>query len=174
MEEIWKDVKGYEGIYQVSNLGRIKSLSRNTKNQYAYKEKIIKQIKDKRGYLIVNIKKRATKVHRIVAEAFIPNPNNLPQVNHIDGNKLNNNVDNLEWCTQKENIQHGWKIGLYGENAHIKRKKVIQYTLDGKFIKEYCSANEASRQTGILCTNICRCCRGERNKAGGYKWNYGI
>lgn len=116
MKEIWKDVKNYEGLYQVSNLGNVKVLDRIVnsaiKNNTKVKRKgrMLKQY-IKQGYpqvtLTLNNKRKYCNVHRLVAEAFIPNPNNLPQINHIDENKLNNNVDNLEWCTAKYNCNYG-------------------------------------------------------------------
>lgn len=124
-EEIWKDIKGYEGIYQVSNLGRVKSLPRfhKTKNGYYSKVKILTPIKNDRGYLLVGLSKEWKKqkifVHRLVAEAFIPNPNNLPQVNHINEfEKDNNCVENLEWCSCKYNCNYGTR------NSRIRGNKI--------------------------------------------------
>ena len=123
MNEIWKDIKGYEGIYQVSNLGRVKALERTwysgrngctkrTKPEHIMKYRLAKNT----GYCLLKLVKNGVEkhvfVHRLVAETFIPNPNNLPEVNHIDGNKENNCVDNLEWCTEKENISHAIKNKL--------------------------------------------------------------
>ena len=132
MEEVWKDVKGYEGYYQVSNLGNIKSLERIIENSgthtgyYKIKERILKprENKNRNGYYELSLRKdgkeKRFKVHRLVACAFIENPYNKPEVNHIDGNKSNNCVFNLEWATSKENKKHAWNIGLNNSN-HKKR-----------------------------------------------------
>lgn len=111
MEEIWKDIKEYEGIYQVSNLGRVKSL------KHSKEGKLLKGRVTGKGYLSValfrNSVRKSNSIHRLVAEAFIPNPENKPEVNHIDENKLNNDVSNLEWVTSKENSNHGTRNLLY-------------------------------------------------------------
>ena len=136
MEEMWRDIKGYEGLYQVSNLGRVKSLSRfhnNNSGGYLSKERILKQ-SIKRGYLTVGLcnsgKVKTYSVHRLVAIAFIDNPNNKKAVNHIDGNKTNNNVDNLEWCTYSENQKHAYKTGLHksttGEKSSFNKLNAIE------------------------------------------------
>ena len=168
--EIWKDIEDFKG-YQVSNLGRVKSpdLYVIINNSFVLYKKgnILKPYKHKKtGYLSVGITKKSTiMVHRLVAKTFIPNPNNYPCINHKDEDKMNNNVDNLEWCTHKYNNN-------YGNNTKKLCKPVIQYDLNGNFIKEYYGANEASRQTGILCTSICKCCRGERRKTKGFVFKY--
>lgn len=121
MKEIWKNIDNYE-YYQVSNLGRIKMLSYITSDGRKLKEKNRKTFINNKGYLIVNIKGKHFLVHRLVAQAFIPNPNNLPQINHKDENKLNNKVDNLEWCTAKYNSNYGtkpYKISLIHKNKKI-------------------------------------------------------
>ncbi len=128
MEEIWRDIAGYEGLYQVSNLGRVKSLERTTKRFNGFKvceykdgNKILKQSKNYKGYLFVGLckngKEKKYKVHRLVAEAFIDNPNNLPQVNHKNENKECNISNNLEWCTNKYNCNYGTR------NERIYKKK---------------------------------------------------
>ena len=125
--EIWKDIKGYEGLYQISNLGRVKVLPRKRKNGtnfYIQKERIIKpQLKDGRYYgigLHKNGKLKNFLIHRLVAEAFLPNTHNYKQVNHIDANKHNNRADNLEWCSQEQNLYHALVNGLLtkGKKAH--------------------------------------------------------
>lgn len=148
MKEIWKDIKDYEGVYQVSNLGRVKSLSRfhnNNSGGYLSKERILKQ-NIKRGYLTVGLckegKTKTYSVHRLVAIAFIVNPHNKKTVNHIDGNKTNNLVSNLEWCTYSENQQHAFNIGLHqptiGENSsfhklNLKEVEEIRKNFDGNY-----------------------------------------
>lgn len=120
MDEIWKDVKGYEGLYQVSNLGRIKSLDRHfirsNNKSFTYKGKILKGSLDTKGYIQIELKGNGQRdiraLHRLIAIAFIPNPENKPQIDHLDGNKTNNKVTNLEWVTCRENIRRAWRNGL--------------------------------------------------------------
>lgn len=130
MEEIWKDIPNYEGLYQISNLGRVKSLPRKGTN--TKKERILKFAKSNKNYLIAILtkhnKRNAKSVHRLVAEAFIPNPNNFPQVNHKDENRHNNCVDNLEWCTNRYNCNYGNRsaklsLALKGHPCWYKGKK---------------------------------------------------
>lgn len=153
--EIWKEVIGYEGLYQVSNFGRIKK-----------RNHIFKQYKDRVGYLNVVLTKnqirKTKKVHRLVAEAFIENKENLPIINHKDGNKKNNSIDNLEWVTYKENSIHAVKTGL------IKTKPVICIETN----KKYNSVKEASIDVGAFDGHISKVCKGIRNTAGGYHWKY--
>lgn len=185
MEEMWKDIKGYEGLYQVSNTGKIRSLGRTVeiidkngrKVTRVYPSKILRYARDKRGYcrtsLTLNGKSTTLIVHRIVAQTFIPNLDNKPQVNHIDGNKENNNVKNLEWCTAKENTKKAFEIGLKkkGKDVH-NSKPVYQFDMNMNFIRKYETITEASKETKILHSGISRCCTGKRNQAGGFIWRY--
>ena len=181
INEIWKDIKGYEGLYQVSNFGRVKSLERESWNGKAYfikKEQIRTILKDTGGYYYIGLTKEGkTKnymVHRLVAEAFIPNPDNYPEVNHKDENKLNNCVDNLEWCTSKYNANYGNRNNKVKEIIRKKgiNKPVLQYDLDGNFIKEYDALYQAYKATGIRHTNISTCCRGIYKQSGGFIWKF--
>lgn len=164
--ETWKDIKGYEGLYQVSNCGNV----RNRTRQITLKE-------HKAGYkqvlLFKNGKGNMFLVHRLVANAFIPNPLNLPVVNHIDENKKNNNSTNLEWCTVSENNQkyienhekdHGRKISI--------RTKVGQYTPNGELVKVWENPREIVKQMHMNQWSITECCKGNRHTAYGYKWKY--
>lgn len=143
------------------------------------RSKILKQGENAKGYLQIGLakggKRTTKKVHRLVAEMFIPNPNNLPQVNHIDGNKKNNNVENLEWCTNKYNIEEAWKMGLAkgkrGEK-HPHSKSVNQYDLNGNFIKKWNCMIDIKNELGYLDSSISLCCRGKYKKAYGYIWKY--
>ena len=181
--EIWKEIKGYEGMFAVSNLGRVKSLARRVSNHTGFinkPERILKQVKDIKGYLRVYLHKNGEKkfipVHRLVSFAFISNPENKPQVNHIDGNKQNNHVENLEWCTNQENQIHAVRMGL---NDHSKyesgrpKRKVNQIDIStGKIIKTFNSIADASRV--FHTSNIGECCRGKygRKTVCGYKWEF--
>lgn len=179
MKEIWKDIKGYEGFYQVSNMGRVKGIEREVYSGHNYsvlrieKEKIYKGYKVKNGYiyqtLLKNGKRKTFKLHRLVAETFIPNPDNKPQVNHIDGDKENNKVSNLEWVTRKENLNHAYKTGL------SKICPVLQYDLEGNYLREFKSIDEATRYMGKKYHgNIMMCCQSnnKRKTAYGYIWKY--
>lgn len=180
MEE-WKDIKGYEGLYQVSNLGRVKSLNRTSTHSKGYiahyKEKILKQSFERNGYARVGLSKYGkTKlyyIHVLVAEAFINNPDNLPEVNHIDEDKTNNCVDNLEWCNHKYNSIHGTRANRISK-AMTNNKKVSKQVLCIETGVIYSSVHEAGRQMNLDFSEIATVCRGYRNRktAGGYHWKY--
>lgn len=161
MEE-WRDIKNYEGRYQVSNFGRIKSLKGS--------EKILK-LDCRRGYPYVVLRKnhnsRGIAVHRLVAKMFIPNPENKAQVNHIDGNKTNNKVENLEWCSPKENVIHSNRVLERGRG-----KKIKQYDRQGNLLRVWLNAYQASETTGTCRRNINACCNGLYHSAGGYVWKW--
>jgi len=170
MKEMWKAVKGYEGLYDVSNFGRIKSYPRNGTIK---KERILKQTIDTTGYFIVglhkNNKQKKVCVHWLVADAFIPKRKGHEVINHIDGNKLNNNVTNLERCTQKHNVRESFRLGL---QTPYNEKVVLQYDSNGNFIKEWKSGCEAGRQLNMSQSNISACCRGLRQQANGFVWKF--
>lgn len=195
--EEWKFIPGCS-YYQVSNLGRVKSLDKyitfnnnGTLCTILKKGKILKPVLLNQGYLAVSIvfdnkERKLCKIHRLVASAFIPNPNNLPYINHKDEVRTNNRMDNLEWCTPKYNSNYsdtGRKTGAKIINRKDLSRPVEQYDLEGNFIAEYPSINEAQRCTGISETCIINYCRGyyinystgkkvNVNHAGGYKWKY--
>ena len=171
--EIWKDIEGYEGLYQVSNLGRVKSLNYHRTG----KEKILR-LEKSQGYYIadlcINGKAKHYKVHRLVAEAFIPNPENLPEINHKDENPSNNNVNNLEYCDRKYNNSYG------SRNERSKQKQIndinksvpiVQIDLNNDTVAIWPSMAEAQRN-GFNLGNIYLCCNGRQNTHKGYKWIY--
>ena len=175
LNEIWKPIKGYEGLYEVSNFGRIRSLDRwcsNGRGKQLKKGKILKPQKNRYGYLYINLYKNGIMkhitIHKLVAEVFLPNPNNLPCVNHKDECKSNNVVNNLEWCSYSYNINFGTR-----NKRMIKKrcKPVVQYTLDGQFVREWESTNECYRN-GFNQGAVAACCRGERKTYKGFLWEY--
>lgn len=202
--EVWKDVKGYEGLYQVSNLGRVKSLKRQRNANLMYSktatvpERILKYGVSQ-GYLAVTLAKNKVntkiRVHKLVAINFIPNPENKPYINHKDGNKHNNAVDNLEWATPKENTKHAIDYGLincmctFEGHRHTEETKkrmresrkwgsskyhrvISQYTKDGKFIKEWNGFVEIEKVLGYDRRNLQSCCKNKIPSAYGYIWRY--
>ena len=162
MQEYWRDIKGYDGLYQVSNYGRIKSFIRYNDGR------IIKQCIGRRYWKVILYKDKKEKclfVHRIVAKAFIPNPLNKEQINHKDGNKLNNKVSNLEWCSREENMDHARANGL------INSKKVLKIK-NGVVVCKYDSAYQAAKMNKLSYPNIWYCLNGKQKTAGGYEWKY--
>lgn len=189
MQEVWKPVNGWEGLYEVSNLGRVRSL--HYKKPY-----IMHPIVDNYGYVRISLVKPNSKkykrcgVHRLVAEAFISNPDNLPQINHKDENKQNNNVNNLEWCTNKYNCNYrnhcknvsASRLGMKFSELHLKNlrnshakvqgKRVGQYDTTGKLLNVFDSLSDAGRCFKTSAQNISHCCNGITNSAVGYIWRF--
>lgn len=179
--EIWRDIPNYEGLYQISNFGRVKSLSK-----YHSRKEIVMILRDNMyGYLTVGLSKnnktKRIKVHKLVMDSFnhdrsifkyAPNENisdidlNKLEINHIDGNKHNNNVANLEWCTKSYNSIHSYKNKLH------KNIPVNQFSLNGELIKTWFCAKVAAKELGIYNSNIVHCCRHKRKQTGGYMWEY--
>lgn len=176
MEEQWKDIIDYEGLYQVSNLGNVKSLNYN----HTGKEQILKASKTKDGYFQVplwkNGERKWSRVHRLVASHFIPNDDLFKtQINHKDENKQNNNVNNLEWCNLQYNNNYGTRnkrIAKSNTNNQNRSKSVSQYSLDGTFIREWQSMSEIKRKLGYQQANICYCCKGKYKTSYGFIWKY--
>lgn len=191
MEEVWKDIEGFEGRYQVSNLGRVKSLCYHNGTN----ERILKQRNNLSGYPIVNLYKKGSNqgklktVHRLVAEQFIPNEKNFPMINHKDENPENNNADNLEWCDCRYNVLYSLK--LHPERIEKIREKqkrkiayerktspykykseVIQKTKDGERIKKFKNTREICKEMNFNQSPILECCKGNRKTAYGYKWEF--
>lgn len=165
--EIWKDIEGYEGLYQVSSEGRVKSLNYNRTGE----EKIMKGTKNNKDYFTVSLckegKTKTFSIHRLVATAFLPNPNNLPQVNHRNEDKTDNRVENLEYCDSKYNNNYGTR------NERIS-KPILQFNLDGEFIKKWDGAREVERELGFNHGDISTCCRGKIKTAYGFVWMYAV
>ena len=180
--EIWKPIEGYAD-YLISNLGRVKSIKFN-------REKILKTYQDKHNYWRVNLcengKQKTHLVHRLVAKAFVPNPNNLPYINHKDENPSNPICTNLEWCTHQYNMNYGTikersSISHTGKKQtieHINKvietqiKPVNQYTKEGILVKVWNSMKDACIELNIQKSSLTKCCQGKRKTAGGYKWEY--
>lgn len=163
----WKDIAGYEGKYQISTNGQVKALDFN----HTGHEKLMKLSFGTKGYLQIcltkNNRRTTKKVHRLVAEAFIPNPNCLPAVNHIDENKHNNSVENLEWCTFEYNTRYGTRAERCG-------KPVVQLSMSGDVLNVFPTSKEAERNTGADHSHILNCCKGKAhcNSAGGFRWMF--
>jgi hypothetical protein len=189
MEEIWKDIKGYEGLYQVSTLGRVRSVSReviDSIGRHSIKEGRILSLRNstQTGYPTTNLTKdgkcASFNVHRLVAEAFIPNPNNLPCVNHKDESRNNNIVSNLEWCSYRYNNTYGTAVKRRNESLVRFYEKhnellspVVQYSKSGEIICEYRSIREAEKIIGLeKSSGISACCHGKLKIAYGFVWRF--
>ena len=171
MEKIIKEYPAYK----ITDTGEIYSCFKFKTNIACDTWRKVQQVYDKScGYMIVTLcnGKGRRQNKRLLMEAFVPNPNNYPHINHIDGNKLNNTLSNLEWCTCSHNAREAVRIGLTRERDKAYEKPVKQFTPTGVFVAEYASVTKASKATGIILTNIAKVCRGERKYAGGFIWKF--
>ena len=164
--EEWLPVLNYEGVYSISNLGRVMS-------HHWGKQRVLRQRINKRGYVHVNLSKdgkiKTFRVHSLVAKHFVPNPRELTEINHKDEDKLNNRADNLEWCTRSYNVNYGKRTDKHRASII---KNVVQYDKNGEFITTYDSLTQASQAVGATVSNIAACCKGKRHCARGYIWKY--
>lgn len=177
MEEVWKDIPGYVGKYQVSTFGRVRSLSRMVTGKglklRSLSGRILRQ-STKAHYNTVHLgHKNSKKVHRLIAITFIPNVNNYPQVNHIDGNKKNNHVTNLEWCTQSQNQKHAYLLGLQKPFSIGKKgRPIIVFDMEGNELKRYNKIKECAEDMGLRVNSIRRVLVGRRNHYHKFKFKY--
>lgn len=173
-KEVWRDIPGFP-FYQASDKGRIRSIERINRGRKFGKILTPQPLYRNKPYWGVTIRRNKKSdrigIHRLVAMSFLPNPHNLPVVNHKDENPSNNCVENLEWCTQKYNCNYGTRIDRIKANMP-QNKAVYQTSLDGVTIAEFPTIQEAARQTGIGAGHICDVCKGNREFANGYKWRY--
>ena len=176
--EEWRPVIGFEGLYEVSNKGRVKSLPRMVKRgsgeSMTYERILVGGISHGYRYCLLHKQdgsRKSLRVNRLVADAFIPNPNNLPLVNHKDENRLNNNVDNLEWCTPLYNTRYGTALERASFN-NGRNKRVCQYDMDGNLVSTYYNINEAVRRIGGHHATISQCCGHKKLSYKGYIWLY--
>lgn len=180
MTEIWKDIKGYEGHYKISNFGRIYSQDQyvpcgNGKGYMRFiPGKFLKILTASNGYpsigLFKNRKVKVFRIHRLIASAFIPNPEDKPHINHKNANKSDNSLENLEWCTQSENMRHMVKMGR--ANRASQEKAIFQIDLNGNLIQEWKSGRLASRELKIGQRNLSKCLRGRAKTAYGFIWKF--
>lgn len=193
MDEIWKDVVGYEGLYQVSDLGRVRSLDRKTRIKHKariFKGAILKPIlKKSTGYYVVSLhnngKQKQQHVHRLVAESFCERKAGQDVVDHINTNTTDNRAENLRWTTTKGNVNNPISAkrrtdavrkacqGMFGAN-HPVSKAVLQLTMSGKLIKRWACASDAVRELGADSGSITRCCKGKVHSHKGFKWQYDL
>ena len=186
INEIWKSIKDYEGLYEVSSIGRVRSLDhfrKNGTNGYLQKGKILKPSITGDGYWCVALSKNGKaknfKIHRLMAVAFFDNFNNKLVINHKDGDKLNNVISNLELCTQSHNIKEAIRLGTkkppclgkFGKEHH-RSKAINQYDLQGNFIREWECSMQVQRELGISQNGVIQCCKERRKTAGGFVWKY--
>ena len=176
--EEWKDINGYEGLYQVSSFGRIKALAKYinhpTGSKSFIKEKILTGKTNKEGYCVVTLTKdkkaKSYLVHRLVAKAFIDNPNNYPVINHIwENQKSNNNKNNLEWCSVRYNNCYGSRLERI---AQKQRKKVYQYNFNGELIKIWDGLRIIARELNVSESNVTKACKGRYKQLINYVWRY--
>lgn len=186
MKELWKDVRGFEGLFQVSSHGRVRSMSRLVLNKltgvvHLHKGIVLKQQKNGHGYMCISIQhtrkdKKRRYVHQLVAETFLENPNNFHDINHKNEDKADNRVENHEYCDRKHNVNWGTaierkRLKMY-ENTMTRFPNVIQYDKNMNVVAVYGNAGHASRVTGYNQGCICRCCRRERTFYKGFIWRY--